>query len=196
MIKNYLGSFFLLIFTCSAYAQQNSNADIQNNSFLLWAAISLCLVFLVIGIVLLLFNRRLKKNIVLVEDNLKKSKDELSQCVEKYNTELNDIIEKNEEQLQEYRELDKERLQHIEKLKEVLEVNQSGEILPICSQCKDIRDKDGYWHTIEAYIQNLSDSDFSHSLCPDCAKKLYPELFEGEAKAFTLTWKNGSDKPF
>jgi PAS domain S-box-containing protein len=49
-------------------------------------------------------------------------------------------------------------------------------LLPICANCKDIRDDKGYWNQIEAYIRDHSDAEFSHSICPDCAKKLYPEL--------------------
>jgi len=54
-------------------------------------------------------------------------------------------------------------------------------LLPICSSCKKIRDDEGYWTQLEAYIQEHSDILFSHGLCPDCAKKLYPEIFgDGE----------------
>jgi AmiR/NasT family two-component response regulator len=50
-------------------------------------------------------------------------------------------------------------------------------LLPICASCKKIRDDDGYWNQLEAYIQDHSDVVFSHGLCPECAKKLYPEIF-------------------
>ncbi len=49
-------------------------------------------------------------------------------------------------------------------------------ILPICSSCKKIRDDKGYWNQIESYISKHSDADFSHSICPKCAKILYPDL--------------------
>ena len=48
-------------------------------------------------------------------------------------------------------------------------------ILPICSNCKKIRTDIGYWEQIEVFIKNHSKVKFSHSICPDCAKKLYPE---------------------
>jgi PAS domain S-box-containing protein len=51
-------------------------------------------------------------------------------------------------------------------------------ILPICSFCKKIRDDTGYWNQVEDYIGKHSKADFSHSLCPECAQKNYPELFE------------------
>ena len=46
-------------------------------------------------------------------------------------------------------------------------------IMPICTECKNIRDDSGYWTKIEDYISNHSEADFSHSICPDCAVKLY-----------------------
>ena len=51
-------------------------------------------------------------------------------------------------------------------------------LLPICASCKKIRDDKGYWSQIESYIQNHSEAEFSHSICPECAKKLYPEFCE------------------
>jgi len=49
-------------------------------------------------------------------------------------------------------------------------------LLPICASCKKIRDDQGYWNQIEGYIQKHSDAQFSHSVCPECAKKLYSDL--------------------
>jgi len=46
-------------------------------------------------------------------------------------------------------------------------------ILPICSQCKQIRDDKGYWNRIETYIGEHSQAEFSHGMCPDCSDKLY-----------------------
>ncbi len=45
---------------------------------------------------------------------------------------------------------------------------------PICVHCKKIRDDQGYWHTIEAYITTHSEADFSHGLCPGCLDKHFP----------------------
>jgi PAS domain S-box-containing protein len=47
-------------------------------------------------------------------------------------------------------------------------------MLPICASCKKIRDDKGYWNMLEVYIRDHSEADFSHGLCPDCVKKLYP----------------------
>jgi ligand-binding sensor domain-containing protein len=51
-------------------------------------------------------------------------------------------------------------------------------LLPICASCKKIRDDKGYWNQMETYIQNNSEADFSHSICPTCMEKLYPEYVE------------------
>ncbi len=48
-------------------------------------------------------------------------------------------------------------------------------MLPICSSCKKIRDDQGYWEQVEVYIRDRSDAEFSHSICPECADRLYPE---------------------
>jgi PAS domain S-box-containing protein len=51
-------------------------------------------------------------------------------------------------------------------------------LLPICSNCKKIRDDTGYWSKLEAYIQDHSEADFTHGICPSCSKQLYPELYD------------------
>ena len=50
-------------------------------------------------------------------------------------------------------------------------------LLPICSSCKNIRDDHGYWTQMEAYISQHSEAEFSHSMCPPCAERLYPEVY-------------------
>lgn len=71
--------------------------------------------------------------------------------------------------------------QHREKV--VLELQQAlaqvkrlSGFLPICASCKKIRDDKGYWQQIEQYISEHSEALFSHGLCPECAKKLYPDF--------------------
>lgn len=55
-------------------------------------------------------------------------------------------------------------------------VKQLSGMLPICASCKKIRDDKGYWNQIEHYIDARSEAQFSHGICPDCAKKLYPDI--------------------
>lgn len=53
------------------------------------------------------------------------------------------------------------------------EIQSLAGILPICSCCKKIRDDEGYWEQLEAYIQNHSEAQFSHGLCENCIEDLY-----------------------
>jgi two-component system, response regulator PdtaR len=58
------------------------------------------------------------------------------------------------------------------------EVKTLSGLLPICASCKRIRNEDdGTWHPIEDYIATHSQADFTHGICPECANRLYPELF-------------------
>jgi GAF domain-containing protein len=47
-------------------------------------------------------------------------------------------------------------------------------LLPICANCKKVRDDQGYWHSVEVYVRDHSEAEFSHAICPECMKKLYP----------------------
>lgn len=49
-------------------------------------------------------------------------------------------------------------------------------LLPICASCKKVRDDKGYWHQIESYLRTHADLDFTHGICNDCARRLYPDL--------------------
>jgi len=51
-------------------------------------------------------------------------------------------------------------------------------LLPICSSCKKIRDDKGYWSEVEVYVRDHSDARFSHGICPDCVKELYPDMYD------------------
>lgn len=78
----------------------------------------------------------------------------------------------------------KKRSALIERLQTALnEVKTLKGLIPICSSCKKVRNDDGYWDQIEKYIREHSEADFSHSLCPDCIKELYPD-FKGDLEAF------------
>lgn len=67
----------------------------------------------------------------------------------------------------------------ITKLKNALaQVKQLNGLLPICSSCKNIRDDKGYWTQVEFYLTEHADVDFSHSICPDCMKELYPKQYK------------------
>ena len=74
-------------------------------------------------------------------------------------------------------EVEKEGL--IGELREALaKIRALSGLLPICASCKRIRNdrKEGSWSELEGYIKEHSEADFSHSICPDCALRLYPDL--------------------
>ncbi len=74
--------------------------------------------------------------------------------------------------------IEDERERLIAQLKEALaEIKTLSGFLPICASCKMIRDDKGYWNQLETYIRDHSEADFSHGICPDCAKRLYPDLY-------------------
>ncbi len=54
-------------------------------------------------------------------------------------------------------------------------------IVPICANCKSIRDKEDHWHPIEHYLFQNPQADFSHGICPDCLKNLYPDYAENDS---------------
>ena len=66
----------------------------------------------------------------------------------------------------------KEALSHVKILKG---------LLPICASCKKVRDDKGYWNQIESYIREHSEAEFSHGLCPECAERLYPQIYRKQS---------------
>ncbi|MBW1730797.1 MAG: hypothetical protein JRJ75_07915 [Deltaproteobacteria bacterium] len=58
------------------------------------------------------------------------------------------------------------------------EIKTLSGLLPICAKCKKIRDDKGYWSQIEIYIKEHSEAQFTHGLCPECAKELYGDLVD------------------
>ena len=76
------------------------------------------------------------------------------------------------------KQADKEKSVVIAELQKALKkVKMLSGFLPICASCKKIRDDQGYWNQIEAYISEHSEAEFSHGFCPECAKKLYPDIY-------------------
>jgi hypothetical protein len=74
-------------------------------------------------------------------------------------------------------EQERERL--IQELREALaKIKTLSGLIPICASCKKIRDDHGYWQQVDVYIREHSEAEFSHGLCPDCARRLYPEYFD------------------
>ncbi len=79
------------------------------------------------------------------------------------------------------RKIEREREKLIGELREALaDIRTLRGLLPICASCKKIRDDGGYWQNLEQYVTDHSEAQFSHSLCPDCMRKLYPDYADRE----------------
>lgn len=84
-----------------------------------------------------------------------------------------------EQSVEELEKANNEKETLILELKESMaEIKTLQGIIPMCANCKKIRDDRGYWEQVENYVQARSSAHFSHSICPECAKELYPEFVE------------------
>ncbi len=73
--------------------------------------------------------------------------------------------------------LEEQRDHYVQELQEALDkVTTLSGLLPICAGCKKIRNDEGYWQQVEGYIMEHSSARFTHGLCPECAKRFYPDL--------------------
>jgi PAS domain-containing protein len=103
---------------------------------------------------------------------------ELEKRVEQRTAELRKTNENLILEVAEREKAEQEREKVIVELQQALaQVKRLSGFLPICASCKKIRDDQGYWQQVEAYIRDHSEAEFSHGLCPECARNLYPELF-------------------
>ena len=102
---------------------------------------------------------------------------ELEKRVERRTAELGKTNEKLTQEVAERKRAEQNLEKVVVELQQALgQVKKLSGFLPICASCKKIRDDKGYWQQIEQYITEHSEALFSHGLCPECAKKLYPEL--------------------
>ncbi|MBI5558695.1 MAG: response regulator [Deltaproteobacteria bacterium] len=113
------------------------------------------------------------------ETELIRQQEDLEKLVAARTVELIEANTRLQRDIVERKKLYDQREELIHELENALaKVNTLSGFLPICSSCKKIRDDKGYWQQIEAYLGKHSGAEFSHSICPECAKKLYPELQE------------------
>lgn len=108
---------------------------------------------------------------------LAKTFSQMMQSIKSITTSRDDL----NHEVNERKKTEKALIQERDKLQKALsEIKTLRGFLPICSYCKKIRDDKGYWNQIESYIHKHSDAEFSHSICPKCAKKYYPEFYKGD----------------
>jgi PAS domain S-box-containing protein len=83
----------------------------------------------------------------------------------------------------ERRQLETEQVKLILSLQEALaQVKTLSGLLPMCASCKKIRDDQGYWRQVEEYIGTHTGAEFTHGICPECAARLYPQLYPNGRK--------------
>ena len=111
--------------------------------------------FALFGSLVSRLRRRLRKELVLIEEAHRALRRE-SEARQAAQAESERLVAELQQSLAEVRRLDG--------------------LLPICASCKKVRDDQGYWNQIEAYISSRTEAQFSHGVCPDCAKQLYPDL--------------------
>jgi CheY-like chemotaxis protein len=89
-------------------------------------------------------------------------------------------------------QLEKSLRQKNKELSEALaQIKRLKGIIPICMHCKKIRNDENYWQQVEEYMAEHSDADFSHSICPECLEKHYPEFAQkNKARATTVGLKD------
>jgi len=100
-----------------------------------------------------------------------------------FSSTLGSKVEHYRRDISERRRAQAEKEKLISQLREALSnVKLLSGMLPICSNCKKIRDDKGYWNRIETYIRDHSEAEFSHSICPQCLESLYPEYSDDAEK--------------
>lgn len=85
------------------------------------------------------------------------------------NSRNHELLKENEERL---------RIKNRELEEALAQIKSLRGLLPICASCKKIRDDEGYWQSVEGYISAHSEAQFSHGICPDCVRRLYPDIAE------------------
>jgi hypothetical protein len=90
--------------------------------------------------------------------------------------------------ISEHKKHEQEREQLIAQLKGALtEVKTLSGLIPICAWCKNVRSDTGYWQTVEQYVRNNSDANFSHGVCPTCAARFKDEIIRANQRSDALS---------
>lgn len=109
-----------------------------------------------------------------INEKLKQYQKHLESLVEQRTKDLEETVHKLNIENKERELVQKDKEIKILELQEALqEVKTLQGLLPICANCKKVRDDSGYWHRIESYIENRSQAVFSHGMCPECLEKFY-----------------------
>ena len=114
-----------------------------------------------------------------IEKELQAYRNDLESLIQKRTDELLKTNEMLKTEVLERQAIDEDRKKLVDDLQEALDnIKTLKGLIPICSSCKNIRDDKGFWNEVEVYLGKHTDIEFSHSLCPDCMKKHYPEEYK------------------
>jgi len=162
--------------SCADYDITYLNAILKNN---LMKSILSSLYFMFFSLPFILVFRRFFRSYSVslkeINDELIIHKENLETLIEERTSELTAASDRLQNELHERSVIEENLTEERNRLMEALaEVKTLSGLLPICASCKKIRDDSGYWNQIEKYVQEHSEATFSHGICPDCVKKLYP----------------------
>lgn len=118
----------------------------------------------------------------IAEEELTKHREQLSEMVKTRTIELEKANLLLQTEILERKQLEEKKEKLIADLKEALNnVKRLRGLVPICANCKKVRDDKGYWEEVESYLHDHSEVEFTHGLCPDCIAVLYPEFYKKQA---------------
>ncbi len=127
------------------------------------------------------------------ERQLRKHRDRLEALVKDRTADLAVAHEQLQHEIPERKRAEAQREKLIAELQEALaKVKTLSGLLPICASCKKVRDESGYWNHIERYVSEHSEAQFTHSICPECARAFYRDLHPLEQRRRSTTWNASS----
>lgn len=143
------------------------------------SAIAIALLLLMAVLIAVMQASRHIKERIKAENALKDAYENMENKVTERTMELQELNEALHQEIQVRTKAEEDKELLISELKQALtQVKTLSGLLPICSSCQQIRDKNGKWTRVEEYIQKKTDAEFTHGICPKCAKKLYPDLYD------------------
>jgi CRP-like cAMP-binding protein len=114
-----------------------------------------------------------------VEEVLRRHRDDLEEKVSARTRTLDRVNQELRLQIEAHKRTEAEKEKLIADLEKALQkVTRLGGLLPICVVCKKVRDDQGYWKQLEAYVQEHSGAEIQHSICAECSEKHYPEFYK------------------
>ncbi|MFH1985336.1 MAG: HAMP domain-containing protein [Pseudomonadota bacterium] len=113
------------------------------------------------------------------QEALARSRDDLEIKVSERTRDLRALNDKLSQEISDRKRTETEKEALIAELQVALaQVKTLRGLLPICASCKKVRDDKGYWSQIEIYVADHSEAEFSHGICPDCVRRLYPDAVD------------------